>query len=247
MTHCLNCDQHLSAPYCAHCGQKASTHRYSVKHFIEHDLVHGILHIDKGILFTVKGLFTRPGHSIREFIQGKRVGYFNFVTLILITLGVAHFLGSFSTITLADLSPKSGRAAMAVVEGFASKYPKLLLLVMVPITSLASFLWFRKARMNGTEHIVMNAYKTAAELILGMVFGIIAIFYQDLTVLPVIYAILSWLLIPAYNIWFYYQFFSTTGYSKPVLLLRSVMVLLTAGMFSAAIGYAVAWAMLHFK
>ena len=45
---------------------------------MEHDLIHGVWHIDKGVLFTVKELILRPGDSVRGFIQGKRVGFFSF-------------------------------------------------------------------------------------------------------------------------------------------------------------------------
>jgi hypothetical protein len=61
--------------YCANCGQKTITHRYSIKHFRTHVFIHGVWHIDKDILFTLKGLFMRLGKNVREFIQGKSVPY----------------------------------------------------------------------------------------------------------------------------------------------------------------------------
>ncbi len=82
---CLNCEHSIAEKYCSCCGQKTSTHRYSLKHFVEHDFVHGVWHVDKGIVFTIKELFTRPGHSVREFILGKEL-------IISVSL---HFLYSF--------------------------------------------------------------------------------------------------------------------------------------------------------
>lgn len=66
---CLNCTAPVTQNYCANCGQKSTAHRYSIKHFLAHDFIYGVWYIDKGI-FTLKGLFARPGHSVREFIQG---------------------------------------------------------------------------------------------------------------------------------------------------------------------------------
>ncbi|MBO9674777.1 MAG: DUF3667 domain-containing protein [Sphingobacteriaceae bacterium] len=41
--------------------------------------VHGVWYVYKDFLFTLKGLFTRPGYSVREFIQGKG---FHFLVLL---------------------------------------------------------------------------------------------------------------------------------------------------------------------
>lgn len=103
---CLNCGTRIAGKFCSNCGQKASVHKYFLKHFIQHGLIHGIWHVDSGIIFTIKELFTRPGHSIREFIFGKRVGYFSFVTLLLIIFGVSHFLGEYAQVKLSDLTPE---------------------------------------------------------------------------------------------------------------------------------------------
>jgi hypothetical protein len=236
---CLNCNHPLQAAYCAHCGQSANTHRYSLKHFIEHDLVHGIWHVDKGVLYTIKELFSRPGHSVREFVQGKRVGYFNFVTLIVLIIGTELFLGSFGHVKLTDITPESSKAAMSILEEFTMKHPKAVPLLMIPLTSLFSYLWFRKAKLNGTEHVILNAYKTAGEMIIALLFTLIAIFYKDKAGLYLIYGTIG-LLTTAYAIWFYYQFFSAYGYKKYSLLIRSIMVPISMVLLSIVIG--LAWA-----
>lgn len=95
LTHpkCLNCNNQIQNNFCSVCGQKLSTHRYSLQHFFVHDLVHGVFHVDKGFLFTIKELFTRPGHSMREFIEGKRANHFNYFSLVLIILGCNSLIG----------------------------------------------------------------------------------------------------------------------------------------------------------
>jgi hypothetical protein len=40
-----------------------------------HDVQHGLFHFDKGMYYSAKELYWRPGHSIREFIEGKRVSH----------------------------------------------------------------------------------------------------------------------------------------------------------------------------
>ncbi len=235
-TACLNCDRALSEAYCAYCGQKASTHRYSVKHFVMHDLVHGVWHVDKGLLFTIKGLFTKPGTNVRAFIEGKRILYFNCITLIILVLGAGHFLGALSPVKLTDIVPDNSRAVMSVIEEWSTKYPKFVLLFTIPVSSLFSYLWFRRAKLNGTEHLVLNTYKAAAELVIGLLFTAITIVYHNnKEVLYLLYSFFG-LLTMLYSVWFYYQYFSYSGYKRYSLLLRSLMVPVSITFFYLLIG-----------
>ncbi|MXN89794.1 DUF3667 domain-containing protein [Flavobacterium sp. Sd200] len=221
---CLNCGHEITANYCPNCGQKNSTHRYSLKHFLEHDLIHGIWHVDKGALFTIKELFTRPGHSVREYILGKRAPYFSFVTLILLTLAVSTLIGHYSHVKLLDIIPEASREAMSPFEKFVSKNPKIILLVTIPIYSLFSFLWFKKAGFNYSEHLVLNSYKVASELIVGLLFTILTVFYTNPQGLMLINYIFVTGFSILYTAFFYYQFFSKSGLSKRSRIFRSIMV-----------------------
>lgn len=234
---CLNCTLHIINNYCHNCGQKSSTHRYSIKHFVEHDFVHGVWHVDKGILFTIKELFTRPGHSVREFIQGKRVNYFSFVTLILLILTISSLLAPYTHIRLADLMPAGSESMMNSFEKFATKYPKLLVVITIPINSLFSFIWFRKAKLNYSENLVLNSYKSSSELIVGLLFTVTSIIFMDPKPLSYLYFFLVMPFIFMYGIWYYFQFFSAYGYTKKALLFRSVLVVLSYSVFQAIIGF----------
>ena len=232
---CLNCDLEINSNYCPNCGQKTSVHQYSMQHFIAHDLVHGILHVDKGILYTIKMLFTSPGHVIREFLQGKRVKVFNFVTLLIIIVGVSHFLSSYSSIKLSDIMPDSS-GYMKEFENISKKNPKLILLLTIPFYSIITFFWFKKAKLNLTEHFVLNSYKTAGELIMVILFTIITIFYTNISHLGLILAVIS-LTSYVYSIWFYRQFFSAYGYTKKGLVIRSILSIVSYFAISMIIGF----------
>lgn len=56
MIKCKNCSFSFEGNYCSNCGQTAKTERISFK-FLWEDIQHGILHYDKGIVYTVKQLF----------------------------------------------------------------------------------------------------------------------------------------------------------------------------------------------
>lgn len=93
MTNCENCNNKIDGNYCSDCGQSARLKRID-KHYISHELLH-LLHFEKGFFYTVKELLTRPGMSIREFIDKNRNKHmkpvpFLILTALLFTL-VLHF------------------------------------------------------------------------------------------------------------------------------------------------------------
>lgn len=100
---CLNCGHELVHKFCAYCGQKADTHHITVKHFITHDLAHGVFHLDKGILFTIKEAFTRPGKAALDYINAKRISYYNIFYLILLLVGLNLLVQHY----IIELNPKS--------------------------------------------------------------------------------------------------------------------------------------------
>ncbi len=217
---CKNCNKTTTKNFCANCGQRTDTHRYSFKHFVKHDLVHGIWHIDSGILFTIKELFTRPGHSIREFINGKRVRHFNVITLLIIIVGTSHFIEKHSSFQFTGLTPNN-TGFNSFFDEFTTSFPKISILLAIFSYSIFSFLWFRKAKLNFSEHLILNAYKSVTETILSLIFVIITIFYTNSYGTSIILTSLVFAF-TIYSFWYYKQFFSVYGYSKKSLIFRSL-------------------------
>ncbi len=236
--HCLNCNQAATDTFCGHCGQKISTHRYSIKHFLEHDIVHGIWHVDKGIFYTIKELFTRPGHSIREYVEGKRAKHFNFISLLIIGLAISSFLKVYTKIEMLDLVSESSREAMGAIEKFTTKYPKLTMAIYIPINAMFSFFWFRKAKYNYSEHLVLNSYKSVGDMVVGLAFTTLTIFYTNIKVLSFIYMTVIAFFGLFYAIWFYRQFFSHSGLTKKALIWRSILAAFSPLLLSFFIGIA---------
>jgi hypothetical protein len=233
---CLNCATPIQQNYCPNCGQKATTHRYSIPHYIEHDLVHGIFHVDRGMLFTLKELFTRPGHGIREFIQGKRQNYFSFVSLILLILAASALLAPYVHVSIADVMPKDSKPMMNAVEDFMSKHPKLIIIITIPLYALLSYGWFVKAKLNFSEHLVLNSYRVIPELIINLLATALTVLFKSKGIFVFISLGLGSLLGLAYSIWFYYQFFSGYNYPKRMLVFNSIMVPASYVLLSVFVG-----------
>lgn len=220
---CLNCNAATENNFCSICGQKNSTHRFSLKHFIVHDFIHGVFHLDKGFLFTVKELFTRPGHSIREFIQGKRVNYFNYFTLIVLIYAIGHFLGKIPQVTLGEIfeNTESFRGKAKLHKEFG----KYIILAGIPIYAFISYLIFLRSRQNYTEHLVMTMYFTSAIVVFNYIPVITTLFTSSIKTVSFMIVGVT-ILECLYYFWFFSQYFSTFNYSKTELAIRCIMIVI---------------------
>lgn len=218
---CLNCGQIVITNFCENCGQRASTKRFTIHQLISNDFLVAFFSLEKGFFHTLKSLFTRPGHFVREYVEGKRVSYFHFLTFLLLVLGVYIFLDEFSSIKLSQLitSPDTDTSLLESYEVINKEYPRLLILILLPFTSLITYFWFKKAKYNFAEHMIINVFKSSGEFIILMSLSVLTIFYTNLEVLKPLYSLLTILLI-IYSIWFYFQYFSPIYKNKWKLFFR---------------------------
>ncbi len=93
---CLNCTNSAEENFCEFCGQKTSIHRFSLKHFFDNGILNGALVINKRFFFSLKELMTRPGHSIRDFLEGKRINHYNAFGLLLLLIATTYLIGEYS-------------------------------------------------------------------------------------------------------------------------------------------------------
>lgn len=219
---CLNCGNDIENNFCSVCGQKTSTHRFSLKHFVIHDIIHGVFHLDKGFLFTIKELFTRPGHSIREYVQGKRVKHFNYFTLLLLIITVEYLIRNYSSGAIHDqLGNESAIGYYKIFE----KYHKLVRLMSIPIWALITWLFFKKSKQTFLENIILNAYMTCGYFLIYIPIQVIPVFFSDPLIIKVLRVVIN-IFIYVYIYWFIYQYFSVFQYKKYVLLIRSLFTVL---------------------
>lgn len=214
---CLNCGAHFSGKFCQACGQRTDTRRITVRSLLTHDLLHAIFHLETQLLYTLKQLLIRPGHAIREYLQGHRVRHTNFFSLLVIIILVLTWLEHTVDFHYQDL----GETPTRQLEGFykfRSEYPKLLLIGVIPFFALISYLVFRKARQNYAEHFVINAYKSCGTLLFTIVLVASKLFIRDLAVIRKIdFVILS--VIHLYSFMLFFQYFSAFNYKKVTLIL----------------------------
>ena len=219
---CQNCHQEVNQNYCSNCGQPTDTDKFTIKYIILHDFIHGVFHLDKGYLYSIKELFTRPGHSIREYIAGKRAKHFNYFTLIVITLLIDQLIGGFSKFNYNDLVLELPIAFVNTLKEVAIDHAKLFTIGIIPLQAVVSYSIFRKAQQNFAEHLVLTAYLTAAHLVFDILLTLMTLFVVTDVKFLLKLAVGISLLKTVYSTWFFYQYFSNWEYSKLSLFLKSV-------------------------
>ena len=190
--YCANCGRPIDGPeqnFCPVCGQRTPVHRINW-HFLGHELQHGIFHVDGGIIYSLRQLLTRPGHTIREYIRGRRVPHFKPVLMIMILGAVVTVLSKYllesggliptSPLTINEgargLEPGSRDAQ--IVKNFRealswmNEHLAITLIALIPFYAMSMRMAFRKFRReyNFPEWLVITCFVTAQALAIYGIF-----------------------------------------------------------------------------
>lgn len=217
---CKNCAERFEGNFCGNCGQKAKVKRINLKYLMT-EIPDSIFQIDRGFLFTVKQLTLRPGHSIREFLNGKRKPYYKPFAFFLITSTVYFLLPYlFDINTFVDDLLLGFRESMkdnnestdSGVLDWISRNQTYFILLFIPLFSFASYLAFIKWKYNYIEHLVINIYITGYQMIIYSVFSFM---FSDENIFVITPLVIGFF----YNFWTFNQLFDGKSTWKKVLVL----------------------------
>ena len=203
-THCLNCNEPVLKKYCPNCGQKTDMHRITFKHFIFHDLLHGVWHLEKGILFTLKEAFVRPGQAALDYISGKRVRYYNVFYLSLLMIGLHYLLLNLYEHfrdEAVNVDPQSGPN----FNTFFNENAKFILFSIVHILGLNGYLFFKRLQLNLAEHLIIAGICLLGMLELTLLFSFLNFLNEKLILGEVLgmLEVFAFFGIVLYPIWVY--------------------------------------------
>ncbi|WP_445452688.1 DUF3667 domain-containing protein [Flavobacterium sp. 25HG05S-40] len=175
---CKNCEHSFAGNFCSNCGQKTNTVRLNWT-YLKDEANYTILHFNKGFLYTIRELFTRPGDTIREFLEGKRVKHYKPILLVFVLAGINGYLASQldikETFKEFDYSNNMNKREQAA---FMTEYMKcvkwafghwsLMEIFALPIVSLVSWISFRKWGYNFIENVIINSFASGQRLIFSI-------------------------------------------------------------------------------
>lgn len=231
-TVCRNCGESFTGNYCYNCGQKADTPNIDIKFLIHKIRTVLFKRFDKGIIYTSKQLFTRPGDAVREYIQGKRVKHYDPVSFVM-ALAAFYALAyhNFNINIFTDITSDDGvlkNIDFAKMNEWVSNHFSLATFAQLPFYTIGSYISFRRQGYNFTEHLTLNTFLAGQRLLLRIAtFPLLIIFNGtgSIHVFTNFLILLDFLLMT----WSYCQFFNEVPTVKAILLsiLSYVIFLLT--------------------
>lgn len=231
---CKNCGQTYTGHYCNNCGQPAATHQLNF-HFLWLEIRHDLLHFDQGIIYSIKQLFTRPGHSIREFIQGKRIRHFKPVSLVLLLATIYIFLYHYFNISFTDTSAKTEIESVKINEWMFSHYSWTVLLT-IPLYTIGTSIAFRKQGYNLVEYLILNTFKASQRLVINIALFPLLYYFNGTSTMRTL-TLIIYLIDVGLIYWTNAQFFNKLSLKRTLLLtLFSQILFLTSLIIVISIG-----------
>ncbi len=166
---CLNCGNKFEDKFCNQCGQQ-TTHRYTIGH-VFHEVTHVFTHADKGIFSFAWDIISKPGIVALDLVEGRRKRYFNLFQFLLLVVGFTTFLivktdfigqmtKNMNTANELKMSAKVA-AVQQEISLLMQKYNNILQMLLIPIFSFFSWLFFARKKYNYAETIVLHTASSA--------------------------------------------------------------------------------------
>lgn len=173
MTKCSSCNHTFSGNYCGHCGQAVTLKRIDRK-YVLHEIVH-VLHLEKGIFFTIKELFIRPGKSVRTFISEDRSRLVKPVIFIILTSVLYTICSHAIPHTEEHYTPieKSIISDLKVVFDWIQHHYGYANIILGIFITLWLRLFFRKHPYNFFEILILLCFVMGIGMLLMAIFSII--------------------------------------------------------------------------
>ncbi|MBW7676351.1 DUF3667 domain-containing protein [Chryseobacterium chendengshani] len=237
MIKCKNCGNLFEGKYCNQCGQSAKTKRINYE-FLWEDIQHGLLHYDKGISYSLKKLFEKPGYIIEDYIEGKRINHFRPISMVIVMATIYALI--YHLLDLNHRTALDDSSGLLLEKVFEHYY--WFVVSTIPIYALTTFMVFKKTGYNFYEFIIFEAFKTSQRLLVHILFLPILYFLKDksgFNTISNLLLIIDFILIFWTNKQFFNQIPSKKVLLKSVLsyLLYLVFAIVSVSLIIFAFGY----------
>lgn len=179
---CKNCGHHFQGLYCNACGQKVINQRITIKHLFE--ITIDSFNIQRGLIFTIKLMFTNPGELINGYLNGRTKDFYNPLKYLLLAASISALL--MLSLNLYDANMENTNELMGIdekttklqmeVNAYIKKFLHMVALLSLPFFGLVSKWMFKKHKLYYAEHLTINSY-LFAQITIIQVFTILLVYF----------------------------------------------------------------------
>ena len=221
ITICKNCGHNFEGNFCNNCSQTADTQKINFQFLRKNVQKMLFKYSDNRILYTSQQLFFRPGNTIREYIEGKRVKHFEPFAFLVTFATLYGVLYHYFKINLFYENSVSSNAFEKItpdmINEWLATHFSLATCLLLPIYTLGSFIAFRKQGYNFAEHLVLNTFLAGQRILLRIAtFPILVVFNGTVYIQPIsrVFILFDIILM----VWGYSQFFNKLTKVKSFIL-----------------------------
>jgi hypothetical protein len=169
---CKNCNTEIDSNFCPNCGQAANLKRID-RHYIVHEVEH-VLHFERGILYTIRELATKPGQNIRNYLSENRSRLVKPIIFIIVTSLIYTLISHFFHIEDEYIKYEgfTNSAIGDVLEWIQSHYGYANLLIGIFVAFWLKVL-FKKYGYNFYELLIMLCFALGISMLIYSVFAIV--------------------------------------------------------------------------
>ena len=174
MNNCKNCNRVLTGDFCSSCGFPNTLKRIDKK-YIAHE-ISSVINFDRGLFYTVKELFIRPGDTVREFIledRKKLVKPILFLIICSIIYNISQQFFSFEVGYLKfDIENPNDFVIGKMYNWLSDNYGYANILIAILITVWTK-IFFKKQNYNYYEIYVLLCFVLGNSILFYTLLGII--------------------------------------------------------------------------
>lgn len=168
---CKSCNTEVSSKYCPNCGHPTSIKRID-GHYIVHEIEH-VLHLERGILYTIKELFIRPGKNVRDYLTENRSRLVKPIIFIIVASLIYSLCNSFfhfedGYMNYSDSKLTTTTKIFIWIQGHYG-YANIIMGIFI---ALWIKLFFRKGTYNFFEILILLCFVMGIGMLIFSLFGI---------------------------------------------------------------------------
>jgi len=219
---CKACQQESEGKFCRHCGQSLAIKKVTLSYLL-HEVFHFFTHVDRGLGYTLRQLIIAPGFMQRDFLAGNRSRNQKPFSMYFLSASVMAVV--LYWINYVIVHYYHARVAGEVI--FFNKYLVMLLLAVIPLSTLFTYIFFYNSEYGFAEIGVMQLYTLSIFFLIVMIIQFLKFIWPDMETRNIeLPAILIYNVITFKN-FFHYQ-------RKWKVILKSIIC---AGTFFFTVGY----------